>query len=271
VKLHGATVVVTGASAGIGRATALAFARQGATVVAAARREERLRELVAEIEQRGGRGLAVRCDVSEPEDIDDLRAKVEAAYGRCDVLVNNAGIPGGGRFTDLTVEQIERIVRVDYLGVLYCTKAFLPMMLRAGRGHIVNVASLAGRFATPGASVYASAKHAVVAFSEALHFEVAPQGVSVTTVNPGFVSTEGFPYRNKHTGHPARWLLRVMRPQEVAEAIVGVVKSGKAPEVSVPRWPASLQAVRVLAPPVYRAVLRRVASSGRRPTAAPKG
>src|SRR5438093_9633563 len=172
MELPGAVVVVTGASAGIGRATALAFAHEGSTVVAAARREDRLADLVAEIEGAGGHAMAVRCDVTDLAQVQQLERRVREAYGRCEVLVNNAGIPGGGPFTSLSMEQIERVTRVNYLGVLYCTKAFLPLMLERSRGHIVNVASMAGRFAVPGASVYTATKHAVVAFSEALYFEL---------------------------------------------------------------------------------------------------
>jgi short-subunit dehydrogenase len=255
VELRGAIVVITGASSGIGRATAVAFAGRGATVVGAARREERLDDLVGEVERDGGRALAVRCDVADPSQVEALRDRVREAFGRTDVLVNNAGIAGGGPFADQSIEQIERVIRVNCLGVLYCTKAFLPLMLEARKGHIVNVSSLAGRFATPGASVYTATKHAVVAFSEALHYEVAGRGVLVTTVNPGFVRTEGFP----HEGRRSTGGLPVMEPESVSELIVRVVERGIAPERSIPRWLASLQAVRILAPPLYRAGLRRAA------------
>lgn len=253
MDLGGAVVVVTGASSGIGEATARAFARRGASVVLAARRRERLEALAAGLEGAGGRALAVACDVADRGEVAALRDRVREVFGRCDVLVNNAGVPGGGPFAGLTLDEAERIVRVNYLGVLYATHAFLPMMLEAGRGHVVNVASLAGRFATPGASVYASTKHAVVALSEALHHEVARRGVLVTTVNPGFVDTEGFP----HPGRRGPGGLPVLRPQQVAGLIVRVVERGIAPERSIPRWIAALQAIRVLAPPLYRWALSR--------------
>jgi len=254
VDLEGSVVVVTGASSGIGRATAVAFAARGATVVCSARREERLKELVEEIEGRGGRARAVACDVSEWEQVQRLATNVREEFGRCDVLVNNAGVPGGGPFAELSLEQIESVTRINFMGVLYCTKAFLPMMLEAGRGHVVNVASLAGRFAVPGASVYTATKHAVVAFSEALHYEVSERGLRVTAVNPGLVATEGFPHQDA-LAKGRRGL--VMRPERIADVIVRVVETGKAPEVSVPRWLSALQAVRILAPPLYRFGLSR--------------
>ncbi len=212
----------------------------------------------ARSQENGGKALSVQCDVSDREQVEDLRRTVHEAFGRCDVLVNNAGVPGGGPFTNLTVEQIERVVRINYLGVLYCTKAFLPGMLEARRGHIVNVASLAGRYAVPGSSVYSSTKHAVVAFSEALYYEVASQGVLVTTVNPSFVRTEGFSAGDMEKLPQAI----VLDADQVAEVIVDVVRKEKAPEVSVPRWMASMQSVRVLAPPLYRAALRRMSRRG---------
>ncbi|MEX0755135.1 MAG: SDR family oxidoreductase [Actinomycetota bacterium] len=260
MELNGAIAVVTGASAGIGEATAIALARRGATVVLAARRSERLDDLAARIEARGGRALALRCDVTDLSDVRSLAAAVEEAFGRCDVLVNNAGIPGEGTFTDLDFDAIERVVRVNELGLFWTTKAFLPMMLRAGRGHVVNVASLAGRFAVPGSSVYSATKHAVVAFSEALHYELAPRGVLVTTVNPGPVPTEGFP----QTGRPRQVVTPVT---EVADLIVDVVRRGRAPEVSIPRWVASLQLFRVLTPRLYRWGVRTVTARRFRPRA----
>jgi short-subunit dehydrogenase len=252
VDLSGATAVITGASAGIGEATAVAFARRGTRVVLAARRLDRLEELAERIQEHGGTALAVRCDVGDPKQVAALPVVVREAFGRCDILVNNAGIPGGGEFADLSLEQIEEVVRVNLLGVLYGTRAFWPAMTAQGRGHVVNVASLAGRFATPGASVYTATKHAVVAFSESLNVSSRRHGVLITSVNPAFVPTEGFP----DAGRPS---IVTLTPERVAEAIVKVVREGIAPEYSVPRWVAPLQAFRVLTPPLYRWAVDRIA------------
>jgi len=249
VNVRGAVVVVTGASSGIGRATASAFAREGATLVLAARREERLRELATEIERRGGEAMVVRTDVTERADLEALRDAVLGAHQRCDVLVNDAGIPGGGRFADVTLDRIESTVRTNLVGLLAATKLFLPTMLRAGSGHVVNVASVAGRVALPGAAVYSATKHAVVAFSEALDAEVSPDGVRVTAVNPGLVRTEGFPASDV----PDRWTTSTER---VADTIVRVVRKGIAPEISVPRAAGSLLALHAFAPPLFRAGVR---------------
>jgi NADP-dependent 3-hydroxy acid dehydrogenase YdfG len=261
MELKGAVVTVTGASAGIGWATAWAFASKGATVVASARRVDRLETLVGEIERRGGAASAVACDVTDFASVEALRDRAIELHGRCDVLVNNAGIPGGGDFLALPIEKIKEVVRTNFLGVVYGTKAFLPGMVERGSGHVVNVASLAGRFAVPGSAVYSATKHAVVALSEGLAYTTVPQGVFVTAVNPGLVATERFPHTDAiEQGR------RVMRPERIAEAIVKVVREGIWPVYSVPRWLAAMQVFRVLTPPLYRFGLSRVARSTLRPT-----
>jgi short-subunit dehydrogenase len=261
MQLKGAVVVVTGASAGIGEATGVAFARRGARVVLAARRIEKLRAMAERIERAGGRALGVSCDVTDPHDLRTLHTVTEEAFGPTDVLVNNAGVPGGGPFASLEYEAIRRVVDVNLMGVLFGTRAFLPGMLARGHGHVVNVASLAGRFAAPGAAVYTATKHGVVAFSESLNYEAEERGVHVTTVNPGSVITEGFPQE----GMPPQL---VMAPERVAEAIVKVVKAEIAPEYSVPRWVGPLQAFRVLVPPLYRWGVRTTRRVGLKATAA---
>jgi short-subunit dehydrogenase len=261
-SLAGRVCVVTGASSGIGEATARALGRAGATVVLAARREDLLARCAEDI---GDRATWRRCDVTSLEDLQALRDHVAEEHGRCDVVVNNAGVPGGGRFADLSVERIRVVTETNFVAVMMSTKLFLPLLLEA-RGHVVNVASLAGRYALPGAAVYAAAKHAVVAFSEALYHELRPRGVMVTAINPGLVATEGFfpadnPLWRDRIARPF-----IMEPDRVARAILDVVRHRKGPEVSVPRWLAAPQAARLLAPPLYRAALRRLAG-GRAGTA----
>jgi NADP-dependent 3-hydroxy acid dehydrogenase YdfG len=245
MDLRGAVVVVTGASSGFGELTALRFARAGSSVVLAARRLERLDVLARHIGAEGGTAIPLRCDMTVREDIDGLRDATVETFGRCDVLVNNAGIAGGGPFVDVEIEHLERLIATNLTGVVLGTKAFLPVMLEQRRGHVVNVASLAGRFATPGAAVYAATKHGVVAFSESLHHELHGTGVLITSVNPGFSPTEGFPMR----GTPTPILLD---PDRVARTIVDVVRRGTAPEISIPRTVAAFQVFRVLTPPLYR-------------------
>jgi short-subunit dehydrogenase len=252
MELTGAVVVVTGASSGIGEATARALARRGSSVVLAARRADRLEDLAAWIEDRGGTALAVRCDVERPSDIEALASRVDERFGSCDALVNNAGVPGGGRFDALTVEAIERVVRVNLLGVILATHAFLPLLRRGGGGHVVNVASLAGRFAVPGASVYAATKYGVVGFTESL-LELRDSGVVATAVLPGFVPTESFSGRG-----PRPFRVTV---EQVAAAIVRAIERGTPGEVWLPSWTRPLELARIAAPGLYRRV---AAESARR-------
>jgi short-subunit dehydrogenase len=251
MQLRGAVAVVTGASSGIGETTAVYLARRGAKVVLAARRMERLEELQGRIERAGGTALALACDVGDPDQLKTLATVAREAFGPPDILVNNAGIPGRGGFEDIPYEEIEKIVRVNVLGVMYGTRAFLPGMLEHGRGHIVNIASLAGLFAAPGIPLYAATKHAVVAFSESLNYDVEKRGVLVTAVNPGFVATEGFPQEHRDQ----RFVLPMER---VGKAIIRVLEEGIAPELSIPRWVSPLQGFRVLTPSLYRWGVRKV-------------
>jgi short-subunit dehydrogenase len=264
VDLKGAVVVVTGASSGIGEATAVAFAKRGARLVLAARRMERLETLARRIESAGGTALAMKVDVTAAGDLEGLPALVEEVFARpCDVLVNNAGIPGRDRFHELSYEQIRGVVDVNLLGVLYGCRAFLPGMLARGHGHVINVASLAGLFAAPGAGLYSATKHAVVAFSESTNYDAERRGVHVTAFNPGFVETEGFPQR----GVPGWAVLPVER---VAESIVTIAREGIAPLYSLPRWIAPMQAFRALTPSLYRWGVGRVRRAGRASPSRPR-
>ena len=255
-------VIVTGASSGIGEAIVRRVARTGARVVLAARREERLRAIAGDIAASGGEAHPVVCDVTRKTDLRKLLAEVERRYGRCDVLVNNAGVPGGGLFAEVDLAQLDRVTTTNYLSVLWTSKLFLPLLL-ASRGHLVNVSSLAGRYALPGGAAYSATKHAVVALSEALYYELKPHGVMVTVVNPGLVETEAFPQSGiKRDPILGRF---VMAPDRIAEVLWDVIRRRRGPEISIPRWLGSLQATRVLAPPLYRAVMERLVAPRNRP------
>jgi NADP-dependent 3-hydroxy acid dehydrogenase YdfG len=182
--------VVTGASSGIGEATALSLAREGYAVALGARREERIAELRDRIEADGGRALAVPTDVADPDSAKSLIDTAKSELGSVDVLVNNAGVMLLGPVFGADIEHWQRMVNVNVLGLMYCTHAALPYMQEQGGGHIVNVSSVAGRTARAGAAAYNATKWGVVAFSEALRQEVLNIDVRVTLIEPGFVDTE---------------------------------------------------------------------------------
>lgn len=237
--------VVTGASSGIGEATARALAREGLRLVLAARREDRLRALAEELEVES---LPVGCDVTLKKDLRALVAATEERFGRCDILINNAGVPGRGRFADVDLGQLDAVTFTNYVGLLWATKLFLPMLLES-RGHVVNVASVAGLYALPGAEAYAASKHAVVALSESLGLTHG-DALKVTAVCPAFVDTEGFPQR----GRPR---IVTVPLETVAEGILDVLRRGRVGLVAIPAWPGPLSAVQRLLPGLYRWVVRR--------------
>lgn len=189
--IGGKVAIVTGASSGIGRATALALARDGASVALGARRLDRLKALESEIVKAGGQALSFRVDVAKRRDCDAFVGAVTERWGRVDILVNNAGLMPLSLLKSLKVDEWDRMVDVNIKGVLYCTAAVLPGMLERKSGHIVNVSSVAGRMVFPAGSVYCATKHAVTAFSEGLRQELSPRkNIRVTCIEPGVVATE---------------------------------------------------------------------------------
>ena len=190
-KLDGKVAVVTGASSGIGEATAEALAAEGAAVVVAARREERLADLTKRIEAGGGKVLAATCDVTDEAQAHGLIRKAEDEFGRVDILVNNAGVMLLSTVGKGLSEEWRRMFDVNVLGLLYTTDAVIETMKKQGGGHLVNVSSVAGRKVTRDSSgVYAGSKFAVGAISEGLRQELLQDNIRVTIVEPGAVATE---------------------------------------------------------------------------------
>jgi NADP-dependent 3-hydroxy acid dehydrogenase YdfG len=188
--LDGQVVAVTGASSGIGEATALALAAEGAAVALGARREDRLRDLAQRIESEGGRALPIEVDVADEASARSFVERTHRELGSLDVLINNAGVMLLGPIEGADTEQWRRMVDVNVLGLLYCTSAALPIMREQGGGTIVNVSSVAGRFANAGSGVYNLTKFGVGAFSEALRQETVASKIRVVVIEPGFVETE---------------------------------------------------------------------------------
>jgi NADP-dependent 3-hydroxy acid dehydrogenase YdfG len=188
--LSSKVVAVTGASSGIGEATALACARAGAAVALAARRSDRIERLAEHITEEGGRAIAVPTDVSDEAQARAFIEATQSELGRLDVLVNNAGVMLLGPIENAPTEEWRRMIEANVFGVLYCTHAALPLMHGQGGGHIINVSSVAGRVAHQGSGVYNLTKFGVGAFSESLRQEGVPMGVRVTLIEPGAVDTE---------------------------------------------------------------------------------
>jgi len=227
--------VVTGASTGIGEATARALAAQGWQCILVARRRELLERIADEIG-----GVAEPCDVLDRDAVVALGERLVGEHGSIGMLVNNAGALSRGTFLEIDLEELERIARLNYLSGVWLTHSLLPALRRAATAsgaHVVNVASIAGTIAFPAATAYSASKHAQVAFSRSLRAALRTTGVRVHTIMPGFVVTEGFP-------HPRFWETRLGRrfvvgPERVAQEILTAVEKGK-DEVVVPRFPYGL-------------------------------
>ena len=185
-------VVITGASSGIGEAAALKFSKKGAKIVLVARRKDKLLEVENKIKEFSGSSLICQCDVSDKEQVNQMSKKVLDQFGRVDVLVNNAGFVIYGKVNELSTEEIVSQMETNYFGMIYCTKAFLPQMLKQHSGHIVNVASVGASFSVPGVSSYCATKFAMLGFSEGLRHELYGTGVGLTVVSPIMVRTPLF-------------------------------------------------------------------------------
>ena len=190
-SLRDKVAIITGASSGIGEATARRLAESGARVVLAARRVERLEALAADIEHHQGTALVAPTDVTDERSVQRLARRALDAFGRIDILINNAGIMPLSPISKLKVEEWDRMIDVNIKGVLYCVAATLPTMLEQGSGHIINVSSVAGRRPFPSGTVYSATKFAVRAISQGLRLELSPiKGIRVTDIEPGVVATE---------------------------------------------------------------------------------
>ena len=189
-KLDGKIAVITGASSGIGEATAEVLAAEGATVVVAARREDRLSELVERIEGNGCRALSVSCDITDEGQAHALIQRSEEEFGRVDILVNNAGAMLLSKVEKGLSGQWRQMFEVNVLGLLYATDAAIGVMKRQQSGHIVNISSVAGRKVRTTGGVYSGTKFAVGAISEALRMELQGDNIRVTVIEPGAVGTE---------------------------------------------------------------------------------
>jgi NADP-dependent 3-hydroxy acid dehydrogenase YdfG len=230
VDLSGRVVAVTGASSGIGEATAMACAKAGAAVSLAARRLDRIEDLAERITGDGGTALAVQTDVADEQEAQRFIERTAADLGRLDVLVNNAGVMLLGPIAGADTEEWRRMIDANVYGVLYCTHVALPLMLEQGSGHFVNVSSVAGRFARAGSGVYNLTKFGVGAFSEALRQEVAAQRIRVTLIEPGFVATELQSHNRPEIQDAIRNILKDDQPLRAEDIANGILYAIGSPE-----------------------------------------
>lgn len=216
--LHEKVFAITGASRGIGAATARHLAQEGCKLGLGGRDEAALGEVVRSVSEAGGEAVAVECDVRSYEDCERLVSETVGRFGRLDGFVANAGVGAYGGLLDLSLQQIDDMLDSNARGTVYSVRAALPALLEDGGGDLVIVASVAGLRGLPNESVYCASKHAQVGFAEALDHELRPKGVRVTTMCPGGVATEFAFGAGREPGMPG--LKEMMSSDQVAEAIV---------------------------------------------------
>jgi short-subunit dehydrogenase len=252
---RGLTALVTGASSGIGRLMALRMAERGARLVLVARRGDALEELAERIRRGHGEAVALPCDVADRGQAEACVARALDHFGGVDLLVNNAGYGAHRTFLEWDLSDMERIMRVNYLGTLYFTKLLLPQMVERGRGWIVFLASVAGRIAPPEESAYAASKFAMLGLARALSLEVEAAGVHVLTVCPGTIRTPFFDEEALRRMPPVS-RRGMVGPEGLVDAILRALARGKR-EITYPRWIASGYVVQALAPGFMRRGIRR--------------
>jgi len=257
---RGRTALVTGASSGIGRLLALRLAQEGARVALVARRKDELEAVAAEIRARSGEALVLPCDVADSSQVAATASLALERFGAIDILVNNAGYGGQRTFLEWDLEDMERIMRVNYFGALYFTKALLPQMVERKRGWLVFISSVTGRIASPEKTAYAATKFAMTGFAEALSLEVEDAGVHLLTVYPGAVHT---PFFNAQmlADMPDKTRRSMVQPEGLVDAIFQALAKGKR-ELTYPGGLAAGYVVRALAPGFLRQQVMRVTRKG---------
>jgi short-subunit dehydrogenase len=241
----GATAFITGASRGIGAAVARAASAEGATVGLLARDEADLEAVLGSCQ---GKGAIVAADVADPDALAVALGRLEAEIGPPDILVANAGIGQYGAFADISADEIERIVRVNVLGIAHAIRLVVPGMIERRRGHIVTLGSIAGRLGSPFEAIYSATKFANVGLTEALVVELEPYGIGVSMVQPGPVAT----HFGEARGHPYdRKRPKPVPAEQVADAVIAAVKADRH-EQYVPRSFRGAVIARHTLPPLFR-------------------
>ncbi|MBX5482776.1 MAG: SDR family NAD(P)-dependent oxidoreductase [Myxococcaceae bacterium] len=256
-RLEGKVAIVTGASSGVGWQSALRLAEAGVKVCVTARRQEALEMLVTTIRGRGGEAIAVACDVTDMAQVQQVVAECVRAFGRIDLLVNDAGVQSYGYFEDLPFEQIVRIFDVNAFGPMRMARAVLPHLRAQGSGHIINVASMLSKGAAPLLSAYTASKHAMYGWAETLRLELYTTGIDVSSVLVPSVATGMFDHAPTLLGLAPQPVPPTYDPDVAARAVVKAARTGKSTLVPVLLQGRLLLWAQALARPVADAIMGR--------------
>jgi NADP-dependent 3-hydroxy acid dehydrogenase YdfG len=260
VRLRDAVVLITGASSGIGRATAIELARAGCRVALAARRVDRLEETASRCRESGGDVVVRPTDVARRDECFDLVAEVTSTFGNVDILINNAGFALLDPIESADIDDVRRMIETNLLGTLHCTQAVLPQMLERRHGAIVNVSSITGLMGYAGMGMYGATKFAMTGMTEALRDEVIDRGVRVILVCPGATSSEFFLHAEQEKIHAAARLVSRLGPEDVAKSIRKALERGTY-RVIVPFAAHLYIRFKELAPRAAHYLMRRVSSA----------
>jgi len=254
-------VVITGASAGIGRATALRLARDGASVVVSGRRGDRLHALVREIEAFGGRALAVVADVTHEEEMARLVRRTVERFDRLDVMICNAGFGVEGTLNEIAAQHMRRLLDVNYLGTFYAARAALPVFRQQGSGHLIFVSSIVGKRGVPEMGAYAATKFAQVGLAECLRAELSGSNIHVSVVFPVSTDTEFHVVMQETCGHASR----ARGPRQTAEQVADAIARGirrPVPEIYPYRKARGLVLLNAIAPGFCDRFVKRFGRQG---------
>lgn len=256
-RLQGKEIFITGASSGIGEKIARKCAEQGANLTLFARRLDKLNDLKDQLENKHVRINVYKLDVGNTEEIKEIFPKALLEAGTIDVLVNNAGFGVFRRADEVLIDEMEQMFKVNVTGLIACTTEVLPTMIEKKRGHIINIASLAGKIATPKSSVYSATKHAVIGYTNSLRMELADKNIFVTAVNPGPIATNFFEVADVEGTYVKNVQRFMLKPDVVAEKVVQMMLTPKR-ELNLPFWMGSGPILYALFPRLFERVGRKI-------------
>lgn len=246
-------MLITGVSSGIGQRLAIDLAARGATVVGCGRSQERLQETLLEMRGTSPSSTVVVCDVSDHGQVKEMVRRVLSEFGKIDILINNAGFGLYQSFVNIPLESVEGMVRTNFFGAVYCTKAVLPSMLEKRSGYIVNISSVAGMIGTPNMASYCATKFALIGLSESLYHELRPLGIRVSVICPGPVRTKmRLLFEQLASGVWTPEFL-ILKPEEVSQAVIRSIQKEKF-RVVIPFWLALACFIKGLMPNLFRLV-----------------
>jgi short-subunit dehydrogenase len=247
-------VLITGASSGIGHRLALDLAARGAIVVGCGRSLERFEELSTELQRSSPKSTVIKCDVAQHDQVRAMVTHVLSEFGKIDILINNAGVGMRKPFVETSIGVIEEIIRINYLGTVYCTHEVLPSMIARRRGHIVNISSVAGKIGTLNLAGYCASKFAMNGLSESLYHELAPLGINVSVICPGAVRTD---FNKAFADTPPKSPASLVVSAEFVSAAVIKAIEKKRFEVVLPRSLALICWFKRMTPNLFRFVVHR--------------